>query len=113
MNIVIRNKRIENLNKLIEFLVSHPEGKYKISLAATDTPLEAIKKRYYAMVDELAKHAGYRSRKDRDLFKEQIKKELGDESIKEMTEIDQVSIKIEELHQLALSHYSYFFIQIN
>lgn len=110
MNIVIRNKRIENLNKVIEFLVSHPEGQYKITIVAHNSPLEAIKKRYFAMVDELAKHAGYRSRKDRDLFKEQIKKELGDESIKEMTDIDQVSIKIEELHQLALSHYSYFFI---
>lgn len=113
MNIVIRNKRIENLNKLIEFLLSHPDGQYKIAIAVHDSQLEAIKKRYFAMVDELAKHAGYRSRKDRDLFKEQIKKELGDESIKEMTEIDQVSIKIEELHQLALNHYSYFFIQIN
>lgn len=61
------------------------------------------------MVDELAKHAGYRSRSDRNLFKEQIKKELGGESIKEMTSLDQVSIKIEELHQLAVDHYSYFF----
>lgn len=109
MNIVISNKRIENLNKVIEFLLNREEGKYKISVIPTDTPLDAIKKRYHAMVDELAKHAGYRSRKDRDLFKEQVKNELGNESIKEMTEVDQVSIKIEELHQLALSHYSYFF----
>ncbi len=68
-----------------------------------------VKKRYHAMVDELAKHAGYSSRKERDLFKDQVKAELGNESISEMTEVSQVSIKIEELHQLAVSHYSYFF----
>lgn len=94
---------------MLEFIANHPDGEYKLQLQPNDDQLKAIKKRYYAMVDELAKHAGYKTKPERELFKEQVKVELGGESTSEMMDMDQVSTKIEELHQLALSHYSYFF----
>lgn len=61
------------------------------------------------MVTQLAKHSGYLSQQDREQFKEQLKAELGGESISEMTEIEQVAIKIEELHLLAMNHYNFKF----
>jgi hypothetical protein len=96
---------------VLEFIANHPDGEYKLQLQPNDDRLKAIKKRYYAMVDELAKHAGYKTKPERELFKEQVKQELGGESNTDMIDMDQVSTKIEEMHQLALSHYSYFFKQ--
>lgn len=61
------------------------------------------------MVTELGKYLGYQSYKDRQLFKEQVKAELGGESIAEMTEYDQIRIKIEELHQWAGTHHNFIF----
>lgn len=61
------------------------------------------------MVQELGHDAGYQSHEEREVFKEQIKKALGNESISEMTTYDQVRIKIEELHKLGSEVYNYKF----
>lgn len=61
------------------------------------------------MITQLAEYAGYISHKEREEFKEQIKGQLGGESISAMTEVKQVGIKIEELHQLASEFYNYKF----
>ena len=61
------------------------------------------------MVTELAAEAGYLSHKEREGFKEQVKQQLGNESISEMTDSAQVRTKIEELHQLAAEFYNYQF----
>lgn len=95
---------------LIELMQHLESGRYYVILDQIPDNLQKAKAKYFAMVDELAKFAGYHSRKDRDLFKEQIKQELGNESLAEMTDIMQVSIKIEELSQLAAIHYQYQFM---
>lgn len=61
------------------------------------------------MITELGKFAGYISHAEREHFKVQIKQSLGGESVSDMTEANQVSVKIEELHLLALEHYDYKF----
>ncbi len=109
MKVVISHKRIININELISFLVEQADGTYTLKLQGVGSPLDTIKKKYHAMVDELAFHAGYHSRSDKNLFKTQIKEQLGNESIAEMNDPLQVQIKIEELHELANNHYSYIF----
>lgn len=84
-------------------------GRVRLVLEIDDEGIEACKKRYFAMVTALAKHAGYVSHKEREQFKEEIKAHLGGESISAMTTKEQVLIKIEEVHQFAAEHYSYKF----
>lgn len=67
------------------------------------------KKRYFAMVQELGAYAGYQSHDERETFKEEVKKALGNESISEMTTHEQVKTKIEELHRFAAETYSFTF----
>ena len=94
---------------LVELMQHLVPGTYQLILDQIPDNLQKAKARYFAMVSELATFAGYHSRKDKELFKEQIKQELGNESLAEMTDIMQVGIKIEELHQLAANHYNYQF----
>jgi len=61
------------------------------------------------MIRELAIHAGYQSKDDVETFKEQVKLQLGNESIADMNTYEQIRIKIEELHQLGNDHYDYRF----
>lgn len=88
---------------------NYPAGIYNIIIEIEDVSLEKARKHYFAMVSELAKHLGYLSRQDRELFKEQIKKELGHESIAEMLNPDDIYIKVEELHAFALKQFNYYF----
>lgn len=97
------------MQTLIKELSQLPEGEYLIKPTIVLKGVAMAKKRYFAMVTELANHCGYMSKKDRELFKEQIKAELGDESIADMTDPLQIGIKIEELHNLAQNHYSFTF----
>lgn len=86
-----------------------PEGEYIVHILLKDEDVVRAKKAYFAMVTELAKFAGYVSHKERELFKGQVKDELGGESIADMLTTEEVHVKIEELHQLAKEHYDYFF----
>ena len=109
MKITIANGRIVNLLQLAKALAAYPDGEYTLIVEMVQSNVIQAKKRYFAMVTELAEHAGYMSKKEKELFKAQIKEQLGNESIKEMTDPLQIGIKIEELHQLAQEHYSFFF----
>lgn len=86
-----------------------PDGAYDVTIQVRQSNVAQAKKAYFAMVDTLALYCGYMSRKDKELFKEQVKKELGNESIAEMTTIEQVTTKIEELHQLAITEHNFMF----
>jgi hypothetical protein len=99
----------DNLELLKQTLQQLKTGKVKIVIEVESDTLTKAKKRFFAMISELAREAGYHSREDREMFKEQIKQQLGNESISEMTEVFQVSTKIEELHKLALEFYEYKF----
>jgi chemotaxis methyl-accepting protein methylase len=65
-------------------------------------PLEALE-------PEWAKWKGYRSKAERELFKQQVKEKLGWESLAAMVTMEEVTIKIEELHQLASEEDNYTF----
>lgn len=98
-----------NLQALTKELISLPDGDYTVTPQPVLTNVAQAKKRYFAMVTELAEYAGYMSKKEKELFKAQVKEQLGSESIADITDSLQISIKIEELHQLAQTHYSYCF----
>ena len=84
-------------------------GRVRVTIESDGDNIVAVKKKYFAMVVELGRYAGYVSHKDRETFKTMIKEKLGNESISDMTEPSQVSVKIEELHQLAAEFYDYKF----
>lgn len=98
-----------NIQKLIIALSQVKKGNVNIIIIADDDIVLKAKKRYFAMVSELGKWLGYQSYKERELFKEQIKVELGNESIGDIREYDEIRIKIEELHQFALNEHNYKF----
>lgn len=100
------NQNLESVKSALQQLKA---GKVKIILEAESTNLVSIKRRFFAMVSELAKFAGYCSHSDREKFKLFVKQHLGNESIRDMTESAQVSVKIEELHKLASEFYNYQF----
>lgn len=87
------------------------EGEFFVDIYPVANPhsLEQIKKKYFAMVTELGNYLGYLSNEDRELFKEQVKVQLGNDSIASMTEMIQVEAKIEEFIWLAATHYDYIF----
>lgn len=95
---------------LTELMTDLQPGDYYVILDMIPTNLAKAKAKYFALVTELAEHAGYMSKSEKDLFKQQIKEQLGNESIREMTDMMQVSIKIEELYRLAAEHYGYQFM---
>lgn len=103
--------RKTNMQQLQDALDQLVKGKILIVLEAEDPDVVRLKKRYFAMITELGKYCGYSSYKDRELFKNQIKEELGGESIADMITKDQVRVKIEELHELAGKQYGYVFPQ--
>ena len=85
------------------------EGVYIVDIKLEDVRVVRAKKHYFSMITELGKYLGYQSRVDRELFKEQIRKELGNESLAEMQEFQDVYTKIEELHEFALTNFRYTF----
>src|SRR6187455_2999618 len=99
----------DNVTELRYALMQLKKGKITIVLQVEEDSVTRAKKRYFAMIRDLAIHAGYQSKEDIDTFKEQIKAQLGNESIREMTDYEQIRIKIEELHKLASDHYDYRF----
>lgn len=94
---------------LNDLMVNLVDGRYRYHIVLIPSNLIAVKAKYFALVTELANYTGMQSRKDKDLFKEQIKKELGNESIADMVTLEQVAIKIEELYNLAANFYEYHF----
>lgn len=78
-------------------------------LEADQGEVVRVKKRYFAMVTELGKHLGYQSKDEREYFKEEVKRALGNESIAMMTTYDEVRIKVEELHKMASETFDYLF----
>lgn len=113
MGIVMRGKLRKSGDSIVyEFkgLNDLADGEYSVHIIEIDTTVKQGKKAYFAMVDELARNAGYLSHQDRTKFKQQVRKELGDESIAEMTTIEEVWTKIEELQELARIHYDYIFL---
>lgn len=98
---------------LSEMLPALEDGNYVLVVNIIDNKVDKAKKKYFSMVSELAEYAGYVSRKEKDQFKEAVKKELGNESIAEMITFDEIKIKLEELHKLAAEHYNYIFKPYN
>jgi hypothetical protein len=84
-------------------------GKYEVIIRQQATNVTQAKKAYFAMLDEWAKWKGYRSKAERELFKQQVKEKLGWESLAAMVTMEEVTIKIEELHQLASEEDNYTF----
>lgn len=105
-----KSNKAANLQKIEEALSQLKKTKIRIVIETESEDVVRLKKRYFAMVTELGKWIGYQSYSDRQLFKEQIKKELGSESIADMVTVDEIRTKIEELHQFAAMHYNYIFI---
>ena len=82
---------------------------FSIALFEETENVKLAKKKYFAMIDELARFAGYLSYDERQLFKAQVKETLGGESIAEMTDPLQIQVKIEELTNFAMRIYEYTF----
>jgi len=84
-------------------------GRYEVIIRQQATNVTQAKKAYFAMLDEWAKWKGYRSKAERELFKQQVKEKLGWESLAAMITMEEITIKIEELHQLASEEDNYTF----
>lgn len=80
-----------------------------ITLQVEDSKIKKLKKVYFSMISELGKFAGYQSREDKESFKEQVRDQLGIESVAKITDCDEMRIFIESLHELAQKHYGYTF----
>jgi hypothetical protein len=110
--LILENKKGNKEDNLLELgfaLDQLKKTKIKVTFMIEDDSISQAKKRYFAMVTELGKYLGYQSHKDRELFKLQIKEHLGNESIADMQDYDQIRIKIEELHQFAINEHHYLF----
>jgi len=99
---------IEQLTRAMEHLA--PGSRIKITVELDDD-ITKYRKRYFAMVTELAKYAGYLSHKDRETFKEQVRNMLAIRSIAEIDTTEEMGLAIEAVHQLAAEHYHYTFIR--
>lgn len=86
-----------------------PKGKIKVVLEVEEERVPRLKKRYFAMMDQLANFTGCISKSDRVMFRKQAEAVMGRESMSDMTEESQVKVKIEELHQFAQQHFNYTF----
>lgn len=105
------DKLFEILNQLhfTNPLEALEPGKYEVIIRQQATNVTQAKKAYFAMLDEWAKWKGYRSKAERELFKQQVKEKLGWESLAAMVTMEEITIKIEELHQLAGEEDNYTF----
>lgn len=82
-------------------------GEYIITVSVRNTELESYKRHFFAQIDKLAKFAGYMTTKDKELFKQQISEHCGC-SITEIVTIEDMKIRMEQVHQLA-SNLGFFF----
>lgn len=83
-------------------------GEYVIEIKPRDTVLESYKRHYFSQIDKLANYAGYVSSEDKKLFKKQLSEELG-YSIKEINNLDDMKIRMEEVYKISSEHYGFLF----
>lgn len=99
---------------IFEFTTSidqmEPGTKLKVTIEIEDDTSK-YQKRYFAMVTELGKYAGYSSHKEREVFKEQVRTQLKIDSMTTVKTAEDWQAAIEGVHQLAGEHYHYTFLQ--
>ena len=113
VSFVTTNSRKLSTATIAAFIASMAQLDSEVSVKVTIEVLDDIskmKKKYFAMVTELAKHAGYSLHKDRELFKEQLRNQIGIRSMKDVDTVEEASLAIEAVHQLAAEVYNYTFM---
>lgn len=104
-----RKNDAEAIGKTVmDYLISMAEGDVTITLEIGDN-FEPMRKKYFAMITELANFAGYVSHKDKELFKRQIKEVLQIQSIAEIKTKEEMGSAIEALHEFSAKNYDYTF----
>ena len=96
-----------NVNTLATVLSYMDRGRLIITLEIEGTRLHLLKKKYFAMVKELAQEAGYRSPEELELFKHQIKQVLGVDSIQDIKDEDVMSNIVEALYREASESFNF------
>lgn len=79
-----------------------------IKLEVEADQVSRLKKRYFAMVNQLGREYGYLAYKERELFKQQVQEQIGGPTISEIETAEDMFVRIEELHLLAITHYEGF-----
>ena len=104
-----RNMDAEAIGKLVlDHLSSMIDGSVIVTMEIKDD-VDQMRKKYFAMVAELAKFAGYISHKDKELFKIQIKEAVAIPSIADIADKEQMSAAIEALYEFSAVTYNYTF----
>ena len=96
-----------NLNTLETVLTYMERGDLEVVVQAADDELLRKKKQYFAMVKELGREAGYQSREEQEMFKQQIKQVLKVPSIMEIDDLDDMRATIEALRREASETFNY------
>jgi hypothetical protein len=91
-------------------------GLYDILIIPLGDHLEQMKRRYFVMEAELARHLGFKKVELHEALKAYVGRKVNHEgkevyeSIAEVREPDEMRVRIEELHELAALYFGYVFI---